>query len=298
MLNKYSMRKLVLICLMIAMAQGLAAQSTKKPVAKAVRAVTASPQVHDREFQSKSLGRAMRYRVIVPADYDRTTRHYPALYLLHGLYGDYENWETRTNVVQYAEKYQFIIVMPDGGDSWYTNSATVPQDKFEDYIVKDVVDEAEKSWRIIRSPHRRAIAGLSMGGYAAVKFALRYPGMFAVAASISGAMNPTSAEMVRLQPKFEPNLSNVFGPAGSETRRRNDVYELAKSADPSDVPYLYIDIGNQDWALASDRDLLPIFSERKYRYEYHEYPGIHSWEYWDRRIPAVLQLTAEIIGKP
>ena len=291
------MRKFVLICLVIVMAQASLAQSPKNTSPKAVRAVSTSPQVHDREFQSKSLGRAMRYRVVVPADYDRTTRHYPALYLLHGLYGDFENWETRTNLVQYAEKYQYIIVMPDAGDSWYTNSATVPQDKFEDYIVKDVIDEAEKSWRIIRSPHRRAIAGLSMGGYAAVKFALRYPGMFAVAASISGAMNPTSAEMVRLQPKFEPNLSNVFGPAGSETRRLNDIYELARAADPSAVPYLYVDIGNQDWALPSDRELLTILGERKYRYEYHEYPGVHSWEYWDRRIPAVLEVVAGIIGK-
>ena len=291
------MRKFVLICLVIVMAQASLAQSPKNTSPKAVRAVSTSPQVHDREFQSKSLGRAMRYRVVVPADYDRTTRHYPALYLLHGLYGDFENWETRTNLVQYAEKYQYIIVMPDARDSWYTNSATVPQDKFEDYIVKDVIDEAEKSWRIIRSPHRRAIAGLSMGGYAAVKFALRYPGMFAVAASISGAMNPTSAEMVRLQPKFEPNLSNVFGPAGSETRRLNDIYELARAADPSAVPYLYVDIGNQDWALPSDRELLTILGERKYRYEYHEYPGVHSWEYWDRRIPAVLEVVAGIIGK-
>ncbi len=292
------MRKLVLICLVVVMVQIALAQSPKKkPVPQAARTVATAPQVHDREFQSKSLGRTMRYRVIVPADYDRTTRHYPALYLLHGLYGDFENWETRTNLVQYAEKYQYIIVMPDAGDSWYTNSATVPQDKFEDYIVKDVVDEAETSWRIIRSPHRRAMAGLSMGGYAAVKFALRYPGLFAVAASISGAMNPTSPEIVRLQPKFEPNLSNVFGPVGSETRRLNDVYELARTADPSAVPYLYLDIGNQDWALTSDRELLTILSERKYRYEYHEYPGIHSWEYWDRRIPAVLEIVAEIIGK-
>jgi putative tributyrin esterase len=292
------MRKLLLICLALMLVQGSIAQTTKKTTSKPSRVLASNPQVHDHEFQSKSLGRSMRYRVIVPADYERTTRHYPALYLLHGLYGDFENWETRTNLVQYAEKYQFIIVMPDAGDSWYTNSATVPQNRFEDYIIKDVIDEAEESWRIIRSPHRRAIAGLSMGGYAAVKFALRYPGMFAVAGSISGAMNPTSPEMVRLQPAFEPNLSNVFGPAGSETRTHNDVYELARTADPTLVPYLYLDIGNQDWTLASDRELVSILSARKYRYEYHEMPGIHSWEYWDRRVPGVLEATAQIIGRP
>ena len=292
------MRKPLLICLALVLAQSSVAQIPKKAAPKSTRAVRSSPQVHDREFQSKSLGRSMRYRVIVPADYDRATRHYPALYLLHGLYGDFENWGTRTNLVQYAEKYQFVIVMPDAGDSWYTNSATVPQNKFEDYIVKDVIDEAEKSWRIIRSPHRRAIAGLSMGGYAAVKFVLRYPAMFAVAASISGAMNPTSPDMVRLQPSFEPNLSSVFGALGSETRRQNDVYELARSADPTAVPYLYIDIGNEDWTLASDRELVNILSERKYRYEYHEMPGIHSWEYWDRRVPNVLEVTAQFVGKP
>jgi S-formylglutathione hydrolase FrmB len=137
-----------------------------------------------------------------------------------------------------------------------------------------------------------------MGGYAAVKFALRYPAMFAVAGSISGAMNPTSPEMVRIMPSFEPNLSNVFGPPGSESRRTNDVYELARAADPALVPYLYLDIGNRDWTLASDRELISILSERKYRYEYHERPGIHSWEYWDHRVPELLNVTAQIIGKP
>lgn len=289
------MRRLLIAVLVLSLGTGALAQQKQQAKSRQAAAVTSSSQVHDREFQSKSLGRAMRYRVIVPADYERSTRHYPALYLLHGLYGDFENWETRTNLVQYAEKYQFIIVMPDAGDSWYTNSATVPENKFEDYIVKDVIAEAEKSWHIIRSPHRRAIAGLSMGGYAAIKFALRYPGTFAFAGSISGAFNPTSPEIVRLQPGFEPNLSSVFGPPGSETRSRNDIYGLAREAQPAATPYLYLTCGNQDWALPSNRQLTGILSERNFRYEYHETPGIHSWEYWDRRVPDVLEAAAKVV---
>lgn len=292
------MRRLILVLAALALVHSSIAQTPRKPTGKAVRTEQPFPQVRDSLFASKSLGREMHYRVIVPANYDRTTRRYPALYLLHGLYGSYKNWETLTNLTQYAEKYQFVIVMPDAGDSWYTNSATVPQDKFEDYIIKDVIPEAEKSWRIIGSAHRRAVAGLSMGGYAAIKFALRYPGMFAVAASISGAFNPTSPEIVRVQPAFEPNLSNIFGPERSETRERNDVYKLAEKAPVTDVPYLYVDVGNQDWALRSNRDLVEILSQRKFKYEYHETPGIHSWEYWDRRVPNVLEVVSSFILKP
>lgn len=291
------MRRIAIFLLLAATTISGVAQQKSKNTAKPEAVVVQSPLVQDREFQSKSLGRPVRYRVVLPGDYARTTRHYPALYLLHGLYGDYENWETRTDLVHYAEKYKFIIVMPDAGNSWYVNSATIPQNRYEDFIVDDMVTEAEHSFRIIRSPHRRAIAGLSMGGYGALKFALKYPGEFVVAASISGALDPTT-DLVNIRPDFEKELTAAFGPMGTETRARNDLYFLAQNAVPADTPYLYIDDGTGDWALAGNRKFVSILSSRKFRYEYHEMPGIHDWEYWDRRIPNVLQLVGEMVSKP
>lgn len=271
--------------------------SGQAPISRKSPAQSRLPQVRDREFASKSLGKTVRYRVIVPGEYDGSTRRYPVLYLLHGLKGTYDNWETRTNLTSYAEKYKFITVMPDVGDSWYVDSATVPQDRYETFIIEDLVPEVERSWRVLRAPHRRAIAGLSMGGFGALKFALRYPGMFAFAGSISGALD-APGDLATVRPDFAKNLTDVFGPADSETRKMNDIYLLARGAKPSSSLYLYLDCGNADWALPSNREFVAILSEKKFAYEYHEMPGMHSWEYWDRRLPELLEAVAHRISQP
>jgi putative tributyrin esterase len=257
----------------------------------------AEPQVVDRKFESKALGRSVSYRMVVPRDYNRRARRYPVLYLLHGLSGSFDSWETRTNLVHYAEKYQFLIAMPDAGDSWYVNSATVPADRYEDFIADDFISEVETNWRVMNAPHRRAIAGLSMGGYGALKFALRHPGVFAFAGSISGALN-APGELATERPDFAKKLSEVFGPAGSETRAKNDIYAMARELKPTDNLYLYVDCGNGDWLLSSNREFAKVLSEKKFRYEYHEFPGMHSWEYWDHRLPDLLESVAKRISQP
>src|ERR1700733_2508440 len=91
--------------------------------------------VRDCVFRSASLERDMHYRVLFPQNYENG-RRFPVLYLLHGAYGDYLNWDSRTGLEKYARDLRLLIVMPDADDSWYTNSATVSGDKFEDYIAR------------------------------------------------------------------------------------------------------------------------------------------------------------------
>jgi S-formylglutathione hydrolase FrmB len=203
-------------------------------------------RLQDPVLQSKSLGRSMTYRILLPRDYFAGSQKYPVLYLLHGWHGDYKNWSTLTKLTRYAENIPFIVVMPDAGDSWYVDSATVAQDKFEQYVVRDLIQEVDEHWRTVRSAHGRAIAGLSMGGYGAVKFALEYPDVFGLAASLSGAFNAALPKLGDERPDLEPSLRVAFGDAHSKTREQNDLYALAYAAKVQDVPYLYIDCGNQD----------------------------------------------------
>lgn len=265
--------------------------------AQAKGRLSVSPQVSERQFTSKSLGRVVHYKIILPANYPHESRRYPVLYLLHGLQGGFSDWESRTNLGHYAEKYKMIIAMPDAGDSWYVNSATNPQDRYEDFIVEDFIPEIESNWRVLRAAHRRAIAGLSMGGYGAMKFALKHPGLFAMAGSISGAMD-APGELATERPDFAAKLSEVFGAAGSGTRADNDIYALAQQAKTIDSVYFYVDCGNGDWALPSNREFAKTLSERKFRYEYHETPGIHSWQYWDLRLRNLLDAVAKRIAEP
>jgi S-formylglutathione hydrolase FrmB len=299
------MKRLAVTALAAMLTLGAVAQQKSKPAPKPVQktvskpapAVANNPVVQDREFQSHSLGRVTHYRVILPISYAQSARNYPALYLLHGLYGDYKNWTTLTDLIDYAAKYDLIIVMPDAENSWYVNSATVPMNRYEDFIIKDMIPEAEKSFRIIRSAHRRAIAGLSMGGYGALKFALKNPGEFVVAASMSGALN-AATDIGQVLPDIMKDVTPAFGPPGTETRALNDLYALAEKADPANTAYFYLDCGTSDALLNANRKFVAILSGRKFRYEYHEVPGDHSWEYWDRRIPFVLEVVAEMVTKP
>jgi S-formylglutathione hydrolase FrmB len=145
------------------------------------------------QFRSTIVGKTLPYNVILPRDYhtSRTTR-YPVLYLLHGLDGHYDNWTTKTNVADYASRYRMIVVTPEGNDGWYTDSATIPGDKYESYFLKELIPDVQKRYRTIESRYGRGVAGLSMGGYGAFKFGLKSPATFAFAASISGGLDVAS----------------------------------------------------------------------------------------------------------
>jgi S-formylglutathione hydrolase FrmB len=248
-----------------------------------------SPRVQNRlredTVQSQALGRAMKYRVLVPETYDRSQRRYPVLYLLHGLGGDYTDWTTRSNVAEYSRALPLIIVMPDGHNAWYTNSDT--EGAYETYIVNDLQADVVKKYRTINSRYGRAIAGLSMGGYGALKMALKRPAAFAVAGSFSGAFGATRrGELERLISKDEgARLEAIFGGAESPTRMENDLFALAASAKPGAAPYLYVDCGIADNSLiAANREVVTAIHKTGAAYEYHEIAGGHTWDYWDRRI--------------
>jgi S-formylglutathione hydrolase FrmB len=248
------------------------------------------PQLKDADFLSQSLGRRMRYRILLPASYESSKQSYPVLYLLHGLYGDYKNWTDKTDVTKYLGGADLIIVMPDANDSWYTNWATDPQQKYEDYIVKDLVSEIESHYRTTTTRESRWIAGLSMGGYGAIKFGLRYPQLFSMVASFSGALNPDTKMAVE-HPAFAPQLMKVYGPNTSATRASNDIYKLAEKIQPSTTPYLFLTCGTNDPFLSSNREFVAPLPAQHIRYEYHELPGAHSWEFWDHSIQLFFSAT-------
>ncbi len=232
----------------------------------------------------------MKYRVLLPADYDTTTRQYPVLYLLHGLQGDYTNWDTHTRLREYAAPLQLIIVMPDADDSWYQNSASKPQDRFEDYIAKDLIAEIDQKYRTIAKRELRAIAGLSMGGYGALKFGLKYPNLFAFAASFSGTVAVAHDEYSRRAGEhYHQLLLQILGPAGTGLWKANDLFPLSETYDPTRLPYLWLSCGTADLLLDDNRRFVASLQQHKISYTYTEAPGGHSWVFWNDELPAMLR---------
>jgi putative tributyrin esterase len=262
---------------------------------------TVGTRVETIQFKSKLVGKTLPYSVVLPEAYAQSgkeTMRYPVLYLLHGLAGRYSNWLTKTKLSEYAAAYRMIIVTPEGNDGWYTDSATVLTDKYETYIVQELIPDVESRYRALRDRQGRAIAGLSMGGYGALKFGVKYPDRFVFAASISGALD--AAERTIDNPGnawdfLRPSIMQTFGTADSPTRAANDLFKLVRNLTAeriASLPFFYLDCGTEDGFLGSNRELATIFLERKIPHEYRQLPGAHNWAYWDSQVQEVLKIAA------
>jgi putative tributyrin esterase len=276
----YRLRLPLLILLLTGQAL---AQVSQRPVHGRVQTIP---------FQSRLLTAPVPYNIILPADYysSRTSR-YPVLYLLHGLTGHYFDWLTHTNVADYAVRYRMIIVMPEGNDGWYTDSVTVPTEKYESYILDDLVPDVGSRFRTIDARYGRAVAGLSMGGY---EFGVKHADRFAFAASMSGAFGVIRRDEARPGSPWD-SIRRAFGPLDSPARKANDLFALLEEIPESRVaslPFFYFDCGTEDVPeiFGSNRELSELMLKKKVPHEYRELPGDHSWAYWDRQIQDVLKI--------
>ena len=254
----------------------------------AAPAVGVSSRLQEVTFESAALGGPAKYLVALPEGYEAATNPVPVLYLLHGLTGGYRDWSTRTRLFDHLADANLLVVMPDADDSWYVNAGE--RAGYEDYVALDLVADVERRFRALATREGRAIAGLSMGGYGAIKIAFRYPDKFSVAGSFSGAFEVIRDGRPGRWVRDPKAFRRLFGPPGSPRRIENDVFLLARKADPAMVPYFYLDCGTGDPLLPANRDFVAILRQRKVAYEYHESPGAHRWDYWDRRLPELLRV--------
>lgn len=176
--------------------------------------------------------------VVLPVGYDQSPRLYPVLYLLHGHGGGHRNWLERTNLLAHTARLPLIVVLPDAGNSWYTNSFARPDERFEEYVAREVPAFVDAHFRTLTYREARYVAGLSMGGYGALKLGLKYPGRFSLAGSFSGAPLATDTAY--------HTLMDEFGPAGSPSRAENDLVALVRNARVPAGSYFYIDCGSGD----------------------------------------------------
>ena len=304
-MNKYT-RAFLLLVFLLPLAS---AQTTVRPSATGLpqaKAGQTNSRVRTIAFESKLVGKTLPYSVLLPVDYDKPaarSKRYPVLYLLHGLFGHYDNWITRTKLSDYAANYSMIIVTPEGNDSWYTDSASVPTDKYETYVMEELIPDVQSRYRTIETRAGRAIAGLSMGGYGALKFGVKHPESFVFVGSMSGALGAaswTEADLHGLEAIWK-TLFPIFGPEDSATRKANDVNKLYGEVPSSRVvalPYVYLDCGTEDPLLSSSRSLAAILFERKIPHEYRELPGTHAWPYWDTQVQEVLRIAARKVREP
>jgi S-formylglutathione hydrolase FrmB len=191
-----------------------------------------------------------------------------------------------------------IVVTPEGNDSWYADSATVPGEKYESYFLKELIPDVQKRYRTIESRYGRGVAGLSMGGYGALKFGLKSPATFNFAASMSGGLDVASWTENELKDLgwIRASVVSVFGPDGSETRKSNDIFAITQTMPAARIamlPYFYLDCGTEDILITSNEKFAALLREKKIPHEYRQLPGNHSWAYWDQQVQEVVKIAAK-----
>ncbi len=247
--------------------------------------LTTKVTLQDVTFHSAALERDMQYRVILPAKINNSQK-FPAIYLLHGKGENFRTWTNYSDVARFAEQ-GFILVMPEGNISYYTNAVDRPKDRYEDYIVNDLIHDVESRFPVIADHSHRAIIGISMGGYGSIKTALKHPDLYAFAAGMSSALDVPSRPFSLKRFGQYMEHRKIFGPLGNQTRRDNDPLALVLKVNPEKMPYIFLTCGDQEGLLVVNRKFARLLAERHFEYQLHVEPGGHNWNQWNRILPDV-----------
>jgi S-formylglutathione hydrolase len=239
--------------------------------------------MQDVHFQSAALEREMPYRVFLP-EHIAAGKKLPVVYLLHGRGGDFRDWSNSSDVSKYALQ-GLILVMPEGNSSFYLNAVKIPKDKYEDYLVHDLVADVEARFPAQNGRAHRAIVGTSMGGFGAVTLALRHPEMYVFASGLSAAIDVPQRRFSVKRVGQWWLFHKIFGPMGSEERAVRDPFVLARKADAGALPYLYLTAGAQEFLLEPNRRFAALLQERGIAHEFHVKPGWHDWSEWNAEVP-------------
>ena len=208
----------------------------------------------------------------------------PVLYLLHGLSDDDTIWLRRTSIERYVAPLGLAVVMPQVHRSFYTDEAY--GGKYWTFVSEELPELVGRFFRVSQTREDTFVAGLSMGGYGALKLALRQPARFAAAASLSGALDV--AELSRGARPEDPMLwKRVLGgrtAAGSE----EDLFALLDRADAARLPALHVSCGTEDWLIGANKRFVAACAAARVPVATSFGPGEHDWAYWDDRIQDVL----------
>jgi S-formylglutathione hydrolase FrmB len=202
----------------------------------------------------------------------------PLLYLLHGLSDDHTAWNRYTAVARHAEKAGLAVVMPAVSRSFYTNEAHGL--RYWDYVSEELPAVVHEFFRVTSEPSQTFVAGLSMGGYGALKLAFSHPERYAAAASLSGGLDLRS---LLVPPDPRGLLDRVFGGSVGD---EHDLFTLLDRA--TDVPPLYLGCGTEDPLLPGTRKLAAAAAARGIDVTLDLRPGTHEWSLWDAVIADVI----------
>lgn len=203
------------------------------------------------------------------------------LYLLHGYSDDHSIWMRRTSIERYAANHNLAVIMPAVNHSFYCNEKY--GEKYWDYVSEELPQTMQRFLHISNKPEDNYVAGLSMGGYGAMRLALTYPERFAAAASFSGVVG---ISWVFARHQEDGTAARIFGEESNIEGTEVDLmYLLKKNAGAIHKPRLYVSCGTKDFLYDLHQEFVPALQENGWDVTRYDEPDtVHEWGFWDREI--------------
>ncbi|MBO4411143.1 MAG: esterase family protein [Lachnospiraceae bacterium] len=237
------------------------------------------------KFRSDCLSRNTRVNVLLPK---RPAGECPVLMLLHGMHGTYDDWLRRSTIEVYAQEHGIAVVMPDGENSFYHDMKY--GEPFFTYVAEELPEVMQRTFGLSAERDKNLIAGLSMGGYGAFRFALLRPDRYYAAISLSGCLDITS----RVAASERAGLwTRIWGEDYQETAPKSDsdVIHLIRSFPfGKQAPKMYLACGTEDFLYQDHKTAIEALESRKdvFTYVAEEGPGEHNWPFWETWIKRAL----------
>ena len=251
-------------------------------------------------MHSKYMPDPVAYCALLPPSYDaQTARRFPVLYFLHGLGGDQSflvssgGWNIIEDDQEQKKLAEFVVITPQADSTFYINSKDGRR-KYEDFFIRDFIPQMEKHLRLLGTRAGRAIGGVSMGGYGALRFAFKYPQMFiAVIAHMPALLEelPRGAGQAGLT----PYLGTSFGrPLDEAYWKANAPFVFARTVIVHGMK-IYFDCGDHDdfGFDAGTREMDKLLTARHVPHVAHIYPGSHNWQFVAQHLEDSLHIAAE-----
>jgi S-formylglutathione hydrolase FrmB len=266
-------------------------------------AAFAAERVQCGSLPSTILSHPVGYCALLPPGYDaQPAKKFAVLYFLHGLGGDQTflvssgGWGLIEDAWEQKRFGEFVIITPQADTTFYINSKS-GKTRYEDFFIREFIPQMEKKFRLSGTRSGRAIGGLSMGGYGALRFAFKYPQMFASV----GAHMPALLEQLphgSQNAGFTAFFGTAFGsPLDEAFWKANTPFVYARTSNLAGLK-IYVDCGDQDGYGfdAGTRSLDKLLTERHVPHAAHIYPGQHDWQFVAQHLLESLEFQAKALG--
>ncbi len=237
------------------------------------------------------LGMQTKVNVIIPqkntsgqigVEENKEDKGFKCLYLLHGLSDDETIWLRRTSIERYAQKYGICVVMPCGDRSFYTDMKYGM--KYYSFISEELPRLISEFFHVSDKKEDTFIAGLSMGGYGALKMALRNPSKYAKVAGLSSV-----ADIKGTAERFHDTYVPIFG-EDVNIPEEDDLFYLSEKCNKnSEKPEIFLGVGTEDFLYEYNQKFKKHLESIGYEFTYRESKGVHNWDFWDEYIQYVLE---------